>query len=196
MYKDKYKIGDFNRRVLFENWVFDQDAGGGNVKRLNSAFDLWAKIEQRRGSEFINAGSDTWTYGSRVITRAQANVVSTTTMVFNGSRYKISSLGYDDEGHKRFFVIDAEMQDLNFVTGSTFMGSILFISGTGAQDQTDFSVPSINGKTVFGAYKDGDAFTILTSGTPSGKQVKIPGDGSAEWGIPFNDSEPYIFQYY
>lgn len=201
MYVKKYKIGELNRRVIFENWTISQDAGSGNNKTIESNFYQWAKIENRDGRQFLNQDQQQWNYDSKIIVRHNSSIVSTTTLVYENARYTIQSLSIDEEGTKRFMVLRCSKIDGDVVSGGTIIGDtrayVFDYEGVGGE--TSFTESSLINKTIIGAFKDGQQFQVIFSGSldATKKQVKYTAStGLFEWtGSAYNTGEQATIQY-
>jgi SPP1 family predicted phage head-tail adaptor len=200
VYKEKYNIGSFNRRVIFENWAFTQDIGGGSPATIVQAAIVWAKVENRSGSQFVNQAQQQWQYDCKIVMRYNEQIVSNTTIVYNNARYTINSLEIDEEGPKRFMIARCSKRDGELVSSGTItpIGMAYVYNYDGIGGETTFTTTDVINKTVFGAYKDGIAFEVIYTGTPNSnfKQVLYtPASGSFLWSQPFEPEEQGIIQY-
>ena len=199
MYKEKYNIGELNRRPIFENWEYTQDAGGGNLKTILNNFFQWAKIEDRFGSQSFNQAQQQWQYDCKVIVRYNPNIVSNTTMVYANARYTINSITIVGEQPKRFQELRCTKIDGDLVTSGTIIppfgpAYVFDYTATGGEDE--YAGP-VN-KTIIGAFKDGQQFEVLfVPGFTAGqKQVLYTAStGKFLWSVPFVPLEQSTIQY-
>lgn len=198
MYKAQYNIGDFGSLVLFENWEFTQDAGGGNDKRISNSFLCYAKIEDRQGRQFVDQAQQQWTYEAKVVVRYNSSITSASTFVYNAKRYTIHSLSIQSESAARFMELRCSFVDLTFTTSGivTGIGPAMYYVYDGVGGESDWSDAKLINRSVFGASKDGIVFTVIWSGVPTGKEVLyVPTTGTFTWGIPYAAGEQTIINY-
>lgn len=202
MYSKKQEIGKMNRRPIFENWTFGQDAGSGNTKTIASNFFMWAEWEDRTGVQLLNQDQQQWQYDSKVKVRYNPAIVSSTTVVYENARYTIQSLTTSSEGSKRFMILRCEKIDGDVVNGGSIIPGfgpayVFNYDGTGVEDGM-FSDPSLINKTVFGASKDGIAYTVIFTGVPDANKKQVlytASTGLFTWSQLFTAGEPAIIQY-
>lgn len=198
MYRDKYNIGEFRSRPVFENWTYAQDDGGGSGKTLLNSFYRFAKVEVRNGYQGNNQAQQQWEYDMKVIVRFTPDIISTSTMVFENARYTINSVAIIESGAKRFLECRCRKVDGAVVTGGTptpFGPAYVFnYTGTGGEDE--FTEPTLRNKTVFGAFMDGVQFRVIFTGVPTNKEVLYtPGTGRFAWSVPFEAGTSATIQY-
>ena len=66
-------------------------------------------------------------------------------------------------------------------------------------DLTPNTARDVRGKTIYGAFKDGENFNVLLTGAfnPLIKQVRYTAStGLFEWSVPFEPSEHALIQFY
>ena len=194
MYTAYQNIGDFGDRPLFENWSYTQDAGGGNIKRLDSSFNLWALVEDANSSQFVAESKQQWTFELKITTRYNFYIFPTTTIIWNNSRYSINSITQTDD---RFVELRCSKLQGNLAGGVLKPFTMAYVYNfTATGGELGFTNPSLIGKTLLGVFKDGIAYKIITTGTPAPKEVKYTSTtGAFEFGDPFFDDEVAIVQY-
>lgn len=198
MYRDKYNIGEFSSRPVFENWTYTQDAGGGNVKTLLNSFYRFAKVEIRSGFQGNNQAQQQWQYDMKVIVRFTPDIISTSTMIFENARYTVNSVAIDESGNKRFLICRCSKVDGEVVTGGTPtpFGPAYVFNYTGVGGEDAFTESTLRNKTVFGAFMDGMQFRVIFTGTPTGKEVLYaPATGTFTWSVPFEAGTSATIQY-
>ena len=194
MYTAYQNIGDFQDRPLFENWYYTQDAGGGNIKKLDNSFLAWALVEDGGSNRFVGESKVQWTVDLKVTVRYNNLITHTTTLIYNNSRYMINSLTVTDD---RFQVLTCSKLVGNIAGGSIKPFSMAYVYNfTASGGETGFTNPSLIGKTLLGVFKDGIAYKVIYTGTPQPKEVKYTSTtGNFEFGDPFFDDEVSIVQY-
>lgn len=195
MYTQQVNIGDLKDRPVFENWSYTQDPGGGNIKRLDNSFYVWAKLEDGGGRQFVNAKQQVWSLDLKVTLRHHSLVNHKSTFIWGNNRYTINSLTITNN---RFMEIGASKMDGNLADPSIInpipMAYVYNFEAVGGE--TGFTDASLISKTIIGAYKDGIAYKVIISGTPDFKEVKYTAStGAFEFGNPFYDGEVAIIQY-
>lgn len=201
MYKEKYNIGDLDRKVIFENWDYTKDIGSGNVKTLRNSFARLAKFENRTGQEIVTGAQQVYPYNAKVVVRYNPNIVSTTTFVHSNSRYKIESISIDDERKKRFMIIRSSFMYGPLVDGGypTPFGPVLLYEYDGTGGETEWQTNDLLNKTIVGAFKDGISYEILFAPAtphPLKKQVLYtPATGTFNWSIEYAPDEHTTIQY-
>lgn len=196
MYKVKYKTGDLNCRPIFENWEFTTDEAGGLEKTLSNSFYAWASFKPRTGTMFSEGGQMIWTYDSIIVVRYNPNIVSSSTIVWQNTRYIIKELSIEDEGKLRYMVIRASKADLDLVTSGivTPVGPAYVFNYEGVGGETEVTIPI--GKTLIGVFKDGISKEIIFTGSPDdGQALYVPSTGVLTFAVPFYQGEKLQIQY-
>ena len=97
-------IGRFNRRPIFYNESYVQDAGGGARAVETERWEQWAEINDRSGSSFTGQSQDLTTYDYRVRVRFDGRFSTLTGMIYEGQVCKMQSMVIESEGYKNFLV--------------------------------------------------------------------------------------------
>ncbi len=189
-------IGQFNRRPLFENWTYMQDAGGGSLKVLIQSFYQWAKFENRSGYTVNQFAQDQWQYDAKVTVRYNADILSNTTLVYDSNRYKINSVSIVTEGSRRFQVLKCSFSGAVQNDEILLNSNVKILNYTGVGGETEWTDTDLIDKEIIGAFKDGLEFQVITEGVPTGKQVKFDDEtGTLTWGIAYETGEHTLIQY-
>ena len=99
------KVGNMNRRPIFQNLGYSQDAGGGPVTTVIEEWKAWAEIIDTPGGYF-NAQAQIMTSAAfKVTVRFDSRFKSTTQMVYEGQICRCESIDVLEEGKKRFLVL-------------------------------------------------------------------------------------------
>lgn len=195
MYTAEVNIGDLKDRPVFENWSYLQDAGGGTYKRLDNSFYVWAKLEDAGSRQFVSQSQQAWSFDLKVTIRNNVNVYVTSTMIWNNARYTINSITITNN---RFQELSCSKLQGNLADPSIInpIPMAYVYNYTASGGESGFTNATIIGKVIIGAYKDGIAYKVITSGTPQPKEVKYTSStGVFEFGDPFFDDEVAIIQY-
>lgn len=213
-------VASLNRKITIKSWTHDQDLGGGVGAVQVLSYPIWAKVEARNGTPFINEEQQVWNYDYKVIFRYENSrlVRSNFTIDYDSKRLKINSLSFEEEGNRRFCVcrcttMDASVDTANDTIITTLLGQLVYYgiggetsflangSPMGGTSVTGVQTVAtdIRNKTVFRADKDGVRYDVILSGTPSAlnKEVKyIPSTGEFIWSIPFEPHEVGQIDYF
>lgn len=198
MYKQQHDIGGLNARPIVENWAFTADEAGGVQKELDNSFYVWAKVEPQSGGMVNSEGQLKWVYDAKFIIRHNANVVSSSTIVWQNKRYQIKELSTVEDTKKRFMVLRCEVLDNELVTSGiiTPVGPAYVYNYHGVGGETEFDNVSLINKTIIGVFKDGIAKEVIFAGIPTdGQCLYTPSTGEFEFGVPFYAGEVAIIQY-
>lgn len=211
------EIGELNRRITLKSWTSTQDEGGGSSAVNVASYIIWAKVEARNGTPFINEEQQVWNYDYRVTFRYERSRVpqSNFTIDYDSKRLKINSVSFEQEGVRKWCVARCNTEDANIDTDNDI--SILTTLGTfdyygiGGEDEftaastiTPIGAPptvpkDLRNKTIIGAFKDGIEFNVILGGSfdPVVKQVLyVPATGRFLWSLPYEPSEHTLIQYF
>ena len=203
-----YKL---NRRVTVHRWTSVKNEFGGLEPVEVANWSKWAEV---RASNWVNldiyntrSGSinneyeqGKWEYDATIIMRFEKErpTRSNDTIEYEGTNYIINSISIFEENAKNFEVlkctkIDSQINDDIPVD----TGAIQVYNYTGVGEENSFLDIDLIGKHVFGCYKDGILFKMITSGTPIGKEVLYDDfTGEFTWGIQFETDEIATILYY
>lgn len=210
-------IGEMNRRITLKSWTAVQDAGGGSSPVNVASYIVWAKVEARNGTPFINEKQQVWNYDYRITFRYEKSRIpkSNFTIDYDSKRLRINSISYENEGTRKWSVARCTTIDANIDDSGD--GSILTTLGTwdyyGIGGEFDFTAAStitpigapptipkdLRNKTILGAFKDGIEFNVILGGSfdPIVKQVLYtPATGNFLWSTPYEPSEHTLIQYF
>lgn len=192
-----YKL---NCRVTVKRYVTTTNEFGGLEPVLSASWSKWAKVDDREGIQFDQYQQAQWSYDSIIILRYETErpTRSNDVIEFEGWNHKINSISLRHEGGKYWEYIKVTKLDEqvnNEIPVDT--GAIQVFNYTGIGGEVDFTDSALIGKHVFGCYKDGILFTMITSGIPIGKQVLYSDTvGTFTWGVQFEEDEIATILYY
>ena len=192
-----YKL---NRRVTIKRYSTASNEFGGLEPVMSSYWSKWASIDDRQGLQLDQYQQAMWTYDSVIVMRYEPERATRSNDVieYEGWNHKINSLSLKHEGGKFWEVIKVvklDEQVNNEIPVDT--GSIQVYNYTGIGGESNFINPALIGVNVFGCYKDGLLFQMITSGTPVGKQVLFDDfTGEFTWGLQFETDEIATILYY
>lgn len=192
-----YKL---NRRVTIKRYVTDSNEFGGLEPVVSAYWSKWAYMEDRQGIQIDQYQQSMWTYDSVIVMRYEPErpTRSNDVIEYEGWNHKINSLSLKHEGGKFWEVIKViklDEQVNNEIPVDT--GAIQVYNYTGIGEENSFIDIDLIGKNVFGCYKDGLLFKMITSGTPVGKEVLYNDfTGEFTWGIQFETDEIATILYY
>ena len=98
-------VGKMNRRVIFFNESYTQDAGGGTKGIETERWQQWAEIGNRSGNSFIGQSQTLQTYDYRVRVRFDGRFNSNTMMIYEGQQCACGSMTIETEGYKNYLVL-------------------------------------------------------------------------------------------
>lgn len=97
--------GKFNRRPIFYNGSYTQDAGGGTPFVETERWQAWAEVQNRTGNSFAAQATELVRYDYRVKVRFDGRFNSNTWMIYEGQVCKLESLSLESEGFKNYWVL-------------------------------------------------------------------------------------------
>ena len=192
-------IGELNRKVTIKSWTATQDAGGGSTAVQASSYSMWANVQDRDGIQ-ITQGQAVWKYDYKVKVRYEASrkIGSNYTIDYDSKRLKINSVSFKTEGQRKYAILRCEALDQTVASGSGGVElpvpQIATYTYTAVAQTAVITIAALSGKTIFGAFKDGIKFDIITTGVPTGKEVLIEGT-TFTWSVPFEIGEKASIQY-
>lgn len=191
-----------NRRITVIVWGTTQNAIGSPVAAIAAAWDMWAQVEDRSGSNFAPYQQSVWQYDYKITVRCEETRVigSNYTIDYNNKRLKINSVSFVEEAYQMYTVLRCTALDPSVATGA--QGSVPPLPQIGVYNYTAASVlntwvaSELINKTIFGAFKDGVLFNIITTGIPVQKQVLFTkATGTLLWSVDFEIGESAVIQY-
>lgn len=107
-------IGELNRRITLKSWTQSQDLGGGNQSTVNASYTVWAKVEDRQGSQVNAHNAIDFVYDYKVTFRYDPNRVvdSSFTIDYEDKQLAIKNLSYDNEAHKHWCIARCSLLSL------------------------------------------------------------------------------------
>lgn len=198
-------IEKLNRRIQLKAWGSEQDDIGAPRKTLLNYYGIWAQVEDRSGHLYLGQEQTTWNYDYKITFRYEKTrpVASNMTIDYDGKRLAINSVSYQNEGNRRYTIVRCSTTDQaisspdgDIIEPTTDEAGEKNYKYYGIGSETSWSAISLAGKTILGAFKDGQNFEVITTGTPVGKQVKYDvSTGGFEWGVPYTPDEFTLIQY-
>jgi SPP1 family predicted phage head-tail adaptor len=190
-----------NRRITVRAWGFTQDIIGGIVKAETGAWTMWAQVDERSGGSFRDHNQMIWDYDYKVTVRYENSRVigSNNTLDYGDYLLKINNTSIKNEGFHKYLEMRCSTVDDNTATGGggsvTPLPQIRVYTYTGIGGEYGFT--ALAGKTVFGVFKDGIAYDIITTGTPDSakKEVLITAGLVFTFAFPFYAGETCNVQY-
>lgn len=192
-----YKL---NRRVTIKRYTTASNEFGGLEPVMSSYWSKWASVDDRQGIQFDSYQQAMWSYDSIIVMRYETErpTRSNDVIEYEGWNHKINSLSLKHEGGKFWEIIKVvklDEQVNNELPVDTGLIQVYNYTGTGGEN--NFINAALIGQTVFGAYKDGLLFLLITSGIPEGKQVLFNDfTGEFTWGTQFEPGEIATILYY
>ena len=97
--------GKMNRRPIFYNETWTQDAGGGPSNTETSRWQVWAEIQDRTGNMYAAQATELQRYDYRVKVRFDGRFTSQTKMIYEGQVCKCEQMQIVSEGYKNYLVL-------------------------------------------------------------------------------------------
>jgi len=194
----KNKISDLRSRVTIRRWTSAKIEGGGINTVLLYSYDMWAKVENRTGRLSHNQSQDQWSYDYKITLRLEESrpIRSDYTIDYQNKRLKINELQIVDEGKVKYYIARCSTLEELSLDDSFTNYEMQVINYTGIGGESDIIIEALINKTVKLAFKDGIEFKVITSGTPTGKQVKTTkASGALSWSISFEPGEQATIVY-
>jgi SPP1 family predicted phage head-tail adaptor len=166
------------------------------------AWTLWAQVSERSGSNSSPYMQTVWNYDYTITVRYERTRVigSNYTVDYDGKRMVINSIAFDTEAGKKYAILRCSCVDPSVSTGGG--GSVpplpqIMVYNYEAVTVTDtFVVSTLIGKTVFGVFKDGVSYRIITTGSVSDKECKFTSStGTLLFSVNFEIGELLTVQY-
>lgn len=179
-----------------------QNLSGGNVAVQTGSWNKWATVEERSGNRNDDYGQSKYPYTTRIIMRYEKErpTRSNDTIDYEGTRYEITSVRVSSEARSQWEICEVQKIDNGINSDSpveTDNIKVLNFTGTNGEDGYTFSV--LVGANVFGAFKDGVQYKVITSGAVNTNEKEVlfdAGTGVLTWSIPFGAGEKATIQYY
>jgi head-tail adaptor len=99
------EIGKLNRRPIFQNTDYSQDAGGGVTETVTEQWQSWAEIIDTGGGYANTQAQMIMSAGFMVTVRFDSRFNSATKMIYGGQVCKCESINVTKEGYKVFLVL-------------------------------------------------------------------------------------------
>ena len=190
----------FNRRVTINRYTTSLNEFGGLVSVLTGSWSKWADVENRDGSTAKSYDQNQWTYDQNFVLRYERErpTRSNDVIEYESQFYKINSIQIRTEGAKSFEYIKATKLDESINSDAPMdTGNIKVYNYIAEGGEYQFTYNGLVGKNVFGAFKDGIQYLVITSGSPVGKEVLYnSATGEFTWGAYFEVNEVATILYY
>lgn len=192
-----YKL---NRRVTLKRYTTLKNEFGGLVPVVTGEWSKWAEVRDRTGNNINEYQQSQWNYTNIFILRYEKErpTRSNDVLVYEGENYKINYIQIRTEGHKSFEWIEATKLDENINSDAPMdTSTIQYVNYTAIGDEYVITDGNLIGQNIFLVLKDGVGFELLTSGTPSGKQVVFNSTlGTLTFGVTFASDEVITYIYF
>ncbi len=178
-----------------------QNLQGGNIAVQVASWNKWATVQERSGSIANDYQNRQWRYSTTVAMRYERErpTRSNDTIDFRGERYEITSVRIVDEAHGKWEVCEVNKIDNSINSDAPVeTDNIKVLNYTAANAGSSFTETDLIGYNVFGAFKDGVQFKVITGTVnPNEKEVSFNVvTGQLTWSVPFVVGERALIQYY
>lgn len=192
-----YKL---DSRVNINRYTTAKNEFGGLVAVLTGSWSKWAEVQDRTGSSAQNYQQTQWSYDNVIVMRYEIErpTRSNDVVEYESQFYKINSIQIKSEGFKMWELLQVTKIDESINSDAPMdTGNIKVYNYIAIGGEVDFTYNGLIGKSVFGAFKDGIQYLVITSGTPVGKEVKYNAStGNFTWGTAFEPNEVATILYY
>lgn len=192
-----YKL---DSRVNINRYTTAKNEFGGLVAVLTGSWSKWAEVQDRTGSSAQSYQQTQWSYDNVIVMRYELErpTRSNDVVEYESQFYKINSIQIKSEGFKMWELLQVTKIDESINSDAPMdTGNIKVYNYIAIGGEVDFTYNGLIGKSVFGAFKDGIQYLVITSGTPVGKEVKYNAStGNFTWGTAFEPNEVATILYY
>lgn len=192
-----YKL---DSRVNINRYTTAKNEFGGLVAVLTGSWSKWAEVQDRTGSSAQSYQQTQWSYDNVIVMRYEIErpTRSNDVVEYESQFYKINSIQIKSEGFKMWELLQVTKIDESINSDAPMdTGNIKVYNYIAIGGEVDFTYNGLIGKSVFGAFKDGIQYLVITSGTPVGKEVKYNAStGNFTWGTAFEPNEVATILYY
>ena len=192
-----YKL---DSRVNINRYTTAKNEFGGLVAVLTGSWSKWAEVQDRTGSSAQSYQQTQWSYDNVIVMRYELErpTRSNDVVEYESQFYKINSIQIKSEGFKMWELLQVTKIDESINSDAPMdTGNIKVYNYIAIGGEVDFTYNGLVGKSVFGAFKDGIQYLVITSGTPVGKEVKYNAStGNFTWGTAFEPNEVATILYY
>jgi len=192
-----YKL---DSRVNINRYTTAKNEFGGLVAVLTGSWSKWAEVQDRTGSSAQSYQQTQWSYDNVIVMRYELErpTRSNDVVEYESQFYKINSIQIKAEGFKTWELLQVTKIDESINSDAPMdTGNIKVYNYIAIGGEVDFTYNGLIGKSVFGAFKDGIQYLVITSGTPVGKEVKYNAStGTFTWGTAFEPNEVATILYY
>ncbi len=192
-----YKL---NRRVQVNRYTTAKNQFGGLTAILTGSWDKWCEVRDRTGTSGNDYQQSQWLYTHIFVMRYEKErpTRSNDVIAYESEYYKINSIQIRTEGAKSFEYIEATKLDENINSDAPMdLNNITYVNYTANEDEYEITDANLIGKHLFLVLKDGIGYELLTSGSPTGKQVVFNSTtGLLTFGVTFAADEIITYIYY
>lgn len=193
------QVGEMDQLITIRRWSSVRDSAGGLQEVNTSSWQVWAKIENKKGRALTDNDQMTWSYGYVMTMYYDSSrpIFSNDTVDYDGQRLRINSTSFMTEGNRSLVQLGMSTTGNAIVdTLSTMIDTIQY-TGLGGEDH--YTQAALIGKVYKIAFKDGTEFKIIDYPAlldDTQKQVTInPATGQTLWTVPFGLSENAMIVY-
>lgn len=192
-----YKL---DRRIEIKRYSTVKNEFGGLISVQTGAWYKWAEARDRNGLEDNTKQQSQWQYNQIFIMRYESErpTRSNDVIYYENQPYKIISVQIRREGYKSWEYIESAKIDENINSDAPMdTANIKVLNYTATEQTATFTNTILVGKSIFGAFKDGVQYVIITSGTPVNKQILFDDStGQMTWSVEFEIGEVATILYY
>jgi hypothetical protein len=192
-----YKL---DRRIEIKRYSTVKNEFGGLISVQTGAWYKWAEARDRNGLEDNTKQQSQWQYNQIFIMRYESErpTRSNDVIYYENEPYKIISVQIRREGYKSWEYIESAKIDENINSDAPMdTANIKVLNYTATEQTATFTNTILVGKSIFGAFKDGVQYVIITSGTPVNKQILFDDStGEMTWSVEFEIGEVATILYY
>ena len=165
-------IGQFTAYLNVLQYSYITGVTGDSEAVLSDRFFVYGKVENRRGGSAIFTGQRVQNYDYKITCWYDERIVEDNAIMYDGKMLSIEQIEYQDEGARQYMILRCNAQS-QAIGGILVNGAVYRFDGLGNGTNTITAVETIEKRILTVCY-DGIGFgQIITSGTPTGKQVRF-----------------------
>lgn len=105
---DHITIAQLNREITINKFIYGQDDSGGNIKMLDSSYNIMADVQQISNNYVLEQLQIKYGEGYRITLRYEPSRLLTQNdeIVYGGNIHKIQAIRTQEEALKRFVIVN------------------------------------------------------------------------------------------
>lgn len=172
---DHITIAQLNREITINKFIYGQDDSGGNIKMLDSSYNIMADVQQISNNYVLEQLQIKYGEGYRITLRYEPSRLLTPNdeIVYGGNIHKIQSIRTQIEALKRFVVINTSIgNSISNGDGGTVVTPLNEYHWVADGDEYTVQADEVRGWAgMILLFRDKVQFRVIRSGTPTAIQA-------------------------